>query len=575
MTRLFAARRERDRWLAALCVCALLFALSFACCRLIYETNDDSVIVAAASGAITGAPYAGNGFTSYLYGAFLAGLFTLCNTIPWHALFLLAVLFLSTAAILKTALTVAHEHNVPVWVAYGLFLALYVGVLLPYVVMLQFTTVAAMASAAGCCLLLGFRSLPKGAARRFAACLGALLLLCGFALRIETLWVSMPLLIGFAFAGWACSRAKGKPTLLLCLCVLLVFGALTLTDGALYRATEAGWEEKTALFEPLGELLDYHNVAELDHLAPQTVGWSPWLTFMVRNWYQLDARVTAEQINAILASLAENTPATTPVSVARATGSVLLRYPMFALVLLGFGLLWLLAFWRYARAKQPWRCLVLIGAGVYLLLFIAYFYGVLGRLPARAAFAAACPCYVLMTLACIPAFAPKAAQAVQKHRFALAPAIGLALALCCCAVSLVQNGEQLLPLRHKEQTRDGGRSFARIMCEYAVAHPEYVYVTDGVLDFEPFFVYGGDLPSNLIEWSHGLYHTAMYQEKLRLLGFEDFNTLSLLEDRVYLLVSNSYAKDHIVEYISSDYFPVTAQALELTEGFDVYKLHAE
>ena len=67
--------REKRRWIACFLIAALLMAASFACCRLVYETNDDSSIVAAASGAVTGTPYAGNGFTSYLYGLLLSTLF--------------------------------------------------------------------------------------------------------------------------------------------------------------------------------------------------------------------------------------------------------------------------------------------------------------------------------------------------------------------------------------------------------------------------------------------------------------------------------------------------------------------
>ena len=84
---------ERRQWLTAVLMTAVLFAATFAFCRPLYETNDDSAIVAAASGAVTGSPYAVNGFTSYVYGLVLSRLFALFPSIPWHACILLGTLF--------------------------------------------------------------------------------------------------------------------------------------------------------------------------------------------------------------------------------------------------------------------------------------------------------------------------------------------------------------------------------------------------------------------------------------------------------------------------------------------------
>ena len=113
MLKPIAHRRARDRWLLALLTALLIMAVTYALCRPIYETNDDSSIVAAASGAVTGVPYAGNGFTSYLYGALLAGLFSLNANLPWHALFLLGVAFLSLAALIKCFACMGARFRVP------------------------------------------------------------------------------------------------------------------------------------------------------------------------------------------------------------------------------------------------------------------------------------------------------------------------------------------------------------------------------------------------------------------------------------------------------------------------------
>ena len=48
MLKPIAHRRGRDRWLSALLAALLIMVVTYALCRPIYETNDDSSIVAAA-----------------------------------------------------------------------------------------------------------------------------------------------------------------------------------------------------------------------------------------------------------------------------------------------------------------------------------------------------------------------------------------------------------------------------------------------------------------------------------------------------------------------------------------------
>ena len=196
MLKPIAHRRGRDRWLSALLAALLIMVVTYALCRPIYETNDDSSIVAAASGAVTGVPYAGNGFTSYLYGALLAGLFSLNAELPWHALFLLGVAFLSLAALIKCFACAGERFSVPAVVLWSVLGGLYAGVLMPYVAMLQFTTIAAMAATGGITLLLG-AGCGRGRAARFERGIAAVLLLCAFGLRVQSLWAGLPLLAGY------------------------------------------------------------------------------------------------------------------------------------------------------------------------------------------------------------------------------------------------------------------------------------------------------------------------------------------------------------------------------------------
>ena len=563
MLKPIAHRRARDRWLLALLTALLMMAVTYALCRPIYETNDDSSIVAAASGAVTGVPYAGNGFTSYLYGALLAGLFSLNANLPWHALFLLGVAFLSLAALIKCFAWMGARFRVPCLALWAVLGGLYAGVLMPYVAMLQFTTIAALAAAGGTSLLL-CAGAERGRAVRFDRCIAGVLLLCAFALRVQSLWAAMPLLAAYGVLAWLESPRSGRKTALCCGMALALLGLLTAADSALYRHNEPGWDAFCAFNDRLSDLLDYNNTGLVDELAAEAAGWPSWTTYMVRNWYQLDERMTLDSLTALTDAIAEAKPAPTAASLLRATGSVLLRYPMFAFTLAGFGLFALWAFFAQALRRRFWDCLAILGPVAYLVVFIAYFYGVLGRLPERAAFTAACPCYVLLALSCLRAFAPDVSRAKLSRRLGTVAACALML---LCAVPAACEASERLPLRWQEQSRDAARALSGRMCAYACAHPDRVYVTDAPLDHDPFYVYGDALPVNLIEWCNGMFHSPMYREKLRVLGFDAFTSRTLLEEGAYLLLSGEGVLNNLSGYLAAEYGPVSTQTLFQGDGF--------
>lgn len=175
--------RERDRWLAALLAVALMMTVTYLFSDVIFQTNDDNGIVVAASGGVTGEPYAGNGLTSYIYGALLAGLYSLCPGVPWHAGLMTAVQALALIAILRSLFVLcSRKGQSPLW---GLlaFVALYAGVSVKFMVRLQFSAVAGYCAAALAALLW---TLPEGRrARRFACGVGLALMAYALLVRFQ------------------------------------------------------------------------------------------------------------------------------------------------------------------------------------------------------------------------------------------------------------------------------------------------------------------------------------------------------------------------------------------------------
>ena len=559
--------RERNRWLAALLLAALLMSLSFACCRMVYETNDDSSIVAAASGAVTGTPYAGNGFTSYLYGALLAALFGSVPALPWHAIILVGLIFLSLSALIKSYLTLCAERNIPYSVTLTLFAALYVGVLLPYVVMLQFTTVPALAASAGSCLIL--TSWKNARTQKTSIVIGICLTFFALLLRIQSAWVAIPLLMMFGISYEFERRRYGKGIGWFCIAIAVGCLLITLLDSSLYQWSDPAWEAFDEFNALHGGLLDYNNTDLATRASHEVAGWTPWLTYMVRDWYMLDARMTEENLSVLLNAMENLREPFSVYGILKATGSLLLRYPIFSISLAGFSIFALYASIRLIKQRRYWAVLRMVGIYVYLAAFVAYFYGYLGRMPMRAAFTAGCPCYALLLLNSLEAFESDQKAALPR---AAKPLSALVLALCI-ATPLV-NGNSFVPLRWKDQYHDRIRQSSELICEY-VTRPENadtLYLTDVTIDLSPAYVYGDRLPSNLLSWRCGMYHSPLYQTKLKRFGYERFTSENLFDEGVLLLVQDASALNLLYEYLETDYAPVELETVDTGACFTVYRI---
>lgn len=564
----FLRKREMNRWLTALAVTACLLCIAYLCCYPAFETNDDNAIIAAASGATTGSPYAGNGFTTYLYGALLAGLYSLCAYIPWHTLILLGMIGVSLAAILKSLFCLCRRYQLPMLFGLGLLIGLFAGVLLPYVVKLQFTAVPAFAATAAACLVLTLPTEARKAAKNFSLAVAGVLLLLSFGIRSASFLLTLPLLIGLGLVYWLQKKQGRRMVAVFCAATLALTAGLTLLDNALYRTHEANWAEYKEYNDRLGDLLDYNNTDLMQEIAPGATGWSMELTVMTRGWYLLDSRLNIESLNALMGELDAVKPTLTAYSVAKATGSLLLRYPMFGFNLLGAAMVSLFAFIHYAKRRQFWAMVGIAGTWAYLLLAVAYFYGILGRMPERVAFAAACPFYVLLVVACLPAFEKKMREP-QRGRILAAVCGAVVL---CGAATLVLHGERLLPLRWQPSQRPVQFAMTQSVNAYVAKHSDLLYITDITQRFSPFYIYEKTLPVNLIDWSNCMLRSDMFDQKMERLGLPAPDTTTLFLPQTRLLVSSPHMLDGLLDYIDADYGPVEAELVEDSGSFVVYRL---
>lgn len=554
---------EKARWLTALIAVAVLITATFIFSDVVFQTNDDNSIVSAASGGITGAPFAGNGYTSYIYGALLSRLYGAAPAVPWHALIMTAAQIVALIALLRSILFITDARGIsPVWGILA-FAALYIGIGLKFITHLQFTAAPGYCAGALAALLW---TLPKGRrARIFSCIIGALLMTLAVLLRVKggLLSLPVPLMVG----AMALGKRDGshKAVLATCSAVIILTGAILVTNDALYKASDAAWVEYESFDEASAALLDYNNNDEAYALAAEATDWSPELMACVRNWSLLfDARFNTENLVSLAEAIDGSAARPTAFDVLYKTGSILRRYSEFGINAAVFALIGVWSLVRFLRAGRWREAILLAGSALSMLAVIALFYGVLNRLPDRVAFAYAWPVYSVALLLFFDSF-----SATDGIRIKRISAVGTASALLTALLTVIPLWDDIMVLPSSERA-----SRARLCGqanEYAASHAGNVYVTDVS---QSFYAFSAERPPvNLIDWSSALIRSPLYAEKLRVLGYADgFDCSRLTDANVRVLFSSQSSLNAMMSCLNADYGAHAAAVEESVGGLTAYRL---
>ena len=133
----------------------VFFAVLAALLPMGFEENDDVMMCMIANGTYSGTPDFHLVYINVLYGAILAGLYSLTTAVEWYTLSFAILHILSMSVLAYCILTTPNRAK---WERVLWLLILYV-LWARIIIAMQFTTTAGIACVAGCMLLL--RESPK------------------------------------------------------------------------------------------------------------------------------------------------------------------------------------------------------------------------------------------------------------------------------------------------------------------------------------------------------------------------------------------------------------------------------
>ncbi len=543
-------------WGLGILLSALLFALLFTLYAPQYVTNDDAVILRAFMGYEGGVPATFHLYTHTVFAWMLYGLAVLFPGVAWFSILQIALLFLSSAVIIKSFAQIAGRSmqtrrgewaGAAAGLVFTAVFALFYTVRITY----SFTAVLCGAAAVAHLFSVDFER-GRGVVPRILG--GAALLLCNYFLRQITV---LPPLCFFALAlviklmTGSRTRRVLRPVLIGAVSTALLFGLFAVVRAADIGLTGAGeyvdWQSARI------SVLDYTDFAqETSDDTLREIGWSNNQKLLAAEWFFLDDRVTADAFRAIKTQVEQDTrlPAAEHIAAAwRTSVDLFLQNPRIAFAVLGTLLMAAAGILAARRRERLWAglgaaCAVLGGAA--MILYFAW----LGRLNMRAALTAILPMGANLTASALAFCMPL--PALKTHK-ALAAATALLLAGALAADGLaIANA-----LRDAESKSHAywGESVPEVdIDEYALLHPDTLFIHDYSMPSNeivfPDTEFG--IPANVISWGGWAIHSPSWRRMLQGFGIHTLNASVFLRDNVVFATRYDSPPQLFLDYLQEN-----------------------
>lgn len=566
-------------------VTAILIAVVSIAFDHYYEFNDDVLMKDILSGAYTGSPTGLNIQMLSPIGAFIASLYRLVPQMSWYGLFLCACHYFCVLHLTYRAVHVSSGLSAKVPVAVIVFLFC-TGVLLPHIVMAQYTvTVAILAATAA----MYFYTIPVGLSGwRFirSAILPALLVILAFQIRTEMLLLCLPYLAITGIARWSREKhpfdrnvAGGYMGTIAVIALGMILSVAI--NGLSYSSGE--WKVFLMEFDNRTELYDYQYVPSYDEHTEfyDSLDLTAADVRLLENYdYALDERIDGiviGQVAAYAASLREET------FISRIPGGI--REYMYRVTHLQDGVYSLLALFLYVmliiavisdkdrtNGHKVMILLVRVG-GLMLMRSVSWIYIVCGRRqPDRIV-------HSLYIVEIIILFAMVISEFTGRLRE------GRYLQMTT-AIVLIAGGLIMMPVSCKRvsahiNAQEQINRYDRAIAEYCNDHPDNFYFEDvysTIIDGETFNErMFGDVDNSIKNrdlMGGWIANSPLYREKLARYGVTGVADAVINNDNVFIICADRYDMDWVNAYYADREVAVRIERVDDIAGeYGVYAVN--
>ena len=521
---------ERARWLFSLLIALVLVGVAALLSTISYYDNDDLNIAWALAGYRTGTPSFAHPFINCLMAIVTSALYTVLPKIPWWLVLQLGAIVLGSTAVFASLLKVGARHRVPLILVLALMAALGAGLFYYGIVLVTFTLSATIAGAGATALVLSADAADEKKLRRrylsFAVVLLAISLLVRNSSGIAAACFVLGALVYRAVEGKLSSSQPFTKQMLIFFVVSLAVTALLVGVNA-YGRTAQNPEGFVAYDEARSSYMDYpHDTIAENPAAYAEAGWDGTLAAMASNWFYMDERITTDAFQTIAekSAFASMSFGEKFARGASFMPSFFKNYPLSVYYGALVAIAYVAALVLFALNRKRWFSLV--GASAFLLGSVALIGYLLaeGRVNLRVWMTVSILTSVSIWLCALTAYD---AKAEEKPRAVL----GMLRAGLLGVMILASLGAGYKVFRTVVSYEDGTPDMlasSRAVTDYAVAHPENVYIRDvyAANNVDALRVYPENPPTNLIDW-----------------GGCDMNTITRAEQLAVNHLNSTWAKD--------------------------------
>lgn len=571
------APSNRSSMLAAWLTPALVIGLAFALIPVYFPTNDDSFAQQIFAGSISGQPLPHVTFMGYAWCWLVSKIFTIVPGVPWWTVLHLVTIYISLAVAGLATLRGLDRlgHLMSFWQALILLFMVELGVALPLIGRLQFTTTASLAVAVAvyvaaleALLRVGAASDPTfesqrnvGAAescfpvsRRVLIWLAPIgLMALGFSYRPTCGYLGLGFWILSLFVVVITARPRRffadlVPSFLQFACGALIVLMLTGVNAVAYSSPK--WTAAFERGEAYSGFTDFPTTPYEENPALYDgVGWDAELYAIASDyWFFLDPRMTTESFHAI--NEANNWRAREliehPIDALRERTQEM-RQPVsmayIGVFVCAFGV-------AIAIAPNHRRRVAVVSIGGTAVVLLGYLF-LKGRLPLRAFLSVILPALGVLAACLLVCVGVRRGHRKKAKHFKYAVrALFVALAFLPAAAAVCQFGYASDDYKEQASRQQNIDAFQ----EYVRERPDKLFIYDYWAELTPQTVWDVDWPANATQWGGWTYIMPWFNDVMRDQGFGGTPTTdTLLRDDVYFVNKDDCTRDLLVADMVSLY----------------------